>query len=487
MKITSKFSARRLIALAALAALQQAGAQSITQLTHQPPTGLGMPFLLTDGRVLIQAGNDVDWYTLTPDNTGSYINGTWTKVASFPSAWNYAPDAPASQILADGRVIVQGGEYNFGSFLLTPKGAVYDPVKDKWTKLPPPPGWQQIGDSPSAVLPDGRYIVGRKLDEQMAALDPATMTWTLLGTAGKSDFNSEEGWTLMPDGSILTADVLNAPNSERYLPDQGAWISDGSTIVDLHSPTQIQGCLPYPGGCYYPPGEIGPQILRPDGTVVVFGSTNGDHPAHTSVYHPGALPTDPGTWVVGPDFPGTDNAGDSPAVLLPNGNALVLGVNGRLYEFDGSALKPTLAAPFSLLVTLPTGEVLTIGSRISVYKSTGKPQAGWAPTISKVKSKLTRGKTYTIAGTQFNGLSQAAAFGDEYELNTNFPLVRITNTGTGHVIYARTHDHSTMGVATGSTPVSTFFDVPAAAEKGASTIEVVANGIASKAENVTIK
>ena len=52
--------------------------------------------------------------------------------------------------------------------------------------------------------------------------------------------------------------------------------------------------------------------------------------------------------------------------------------------------------------------------------------------------------------------------------------------------YARTHDHSTMGVATGTAPVSTNFDVPAGMETGASKLEVVANGIPSKAVSVTV-
>ena len=39
----------------------------------------------------------------------------------------------------------------------------------------------------------------------------------------------------------------------------------------------------------------------------------------------------------------------------------------------------------------------------------------------------------------------------------------------------------------GTANVSTMFDVPAAAETGASTIEVVANGIASKPKPVTIQ
>jgi hypothetical protein len=59
--------------------------------------------------------------------------------------------------------------------------------------------------------------------------------------------------------------------------------------------------------------------------------------------------------------------------------------------------------------------------------------------------------------------------------------VRITNQVGGHVFYARTHNHSTMGVATGSAIVSTNFDVPARAETGTSSLEIVANGIPSAA------
>jgi hypothetical protein len=99
---------------------------------------------------------------------------------------------------------------------------------------------------------------------------------------------------------------------------------------------------------------------------------------------------------------------------------------------------------------------------------------------------IAAGSTYAISGTQFNGLSQAQAFGDEIQAPTNYPLVRIVNAASGHVFYARTHGHSTMGVATGSAIVSTHFDVPANAETGASTLSVVANGIASAPVNVTV-
>jgi len=97
-----------------------------------------------------------------------------------------------------------------------------------------------------------------------------------------------------------------------------------------------------------------------------------------------------------------------------------------------------------------------------------------------------RGSTYQLSGTQFNGLSQAAAYGDEFHTATNYPLVRIANNASGHVLYARTHDHSTMGVATGSKIVSTNFDVPATMETGASSLVVVANGIPSPPVSVTV-
>ena len=110
----------------------------------------------------------------------------------------------------------------------------------------------------------------------------------------------------------------------------------------------------------------------------------------------------------------------------------------------------------------------------------------WAPKIKTFPATVVRGSTYQLTGRQFNGLSQAAAFGDESETATNYPIVRITNRSTHHVFYARTHDHSTMGVATGNLVVATSMDIPVAAETGASTLEVIANGIPSKAVTITV-
>lgn len=464
---------------------------SVQLLMHQPPESVGLPLLLTDGSVMVQAQTDDDfsytrWYKLRPDASGSYVNGNWSAIAAIPADFDYSPYAFASAVLADGRVLILGGEYNFNQFELSNKGAIYDPVLNQWQKLTAPSGWDYIGDSQSVVMPDGRFMIGRKLDQQIAILDPATLEWTALASTNKSDFNSEEGWTLMPDGTVFTADVKNASNSERYVLALQQWFSNGSTIVDLHSPSPFGG-IHYGGGTYFPPGEIGPSILRPDGTVFVAGSaTSGS--SHSAIYHPGAGPTDPGSWTVGPDFP-NDDAGDTSAVLLPNGHVLNMGTSGRLYEFDGEKLLPgpVLANGANhVTMMLPNGETLITGNIVQVYRSATAANPAWAPVIGEVPTVLTRGNSYTVSGTQFNGMSQAAAFGDELETATNYPLLRITNKASGHVFYARTHEHSSMGVATGSVPVFTHFDLPLAAETGPATLQVSANGISSAGVDITV-
>jgi hypothetical protein len=462
-----------------------ATAQKLVQLKNQPPDGALITFQMTDGTVLAQSGAENTWYKLTPDNTGSYINGTWSQAATLPPG--YQPLYFASGVLADGRLVITGGEYNQNNFAFSNLGAVYDPVNDDWTVLKAPKGWKNIGDSPSVVLPDGRFMVGDKFFNKVAALDPKTLKWTELESKGKNEkWFAEEGWTLMPTGDVLTWDVKDNPLSEMYHTTSGKWANLGSTGQNLQGPCLVCDCIEVPpkNFCYYSPGETGPGILRPDGTVFATGAMHeGESAAHTAIYTPGS------GWSAGPDWPDGDQASDSAAALLPDGNVLALGSSDDLYEFDGTNFTRSnvgqVNATYSSLMVLPTGEVLIAG--YTVYQPSGTYQAAWQPTISSSPSTVTRGSTYKISGTQFNGLSQAAAFGDEVETATNYPLVRITNNSTSHVFYARTHDHSTMGVATGSTKVFTYFDVPSGIETGASTLEVVANGIPSVPAAVTVQ
>ena len=457
-----------------------AAAQSMVRLKHAPPDGANAGFLLTDGTLLFQGGQYSDWWRLTPDINGSYENGTWSKAASFPSG--YAPLYFASAVLPDGRVIVAGGEYNNSQFAFSNQCEIYDPVADTWTQLAPPAGWNFIGDSPSIVLSTGQFLVGSKFDKRLAALDAKTLTWTALAYTGKKDINAEEGWTLLPNGTFLTYDVTKAPNSEIYNPASMRWKTAGPTAKLLKGPPYVK-IVHYGNGLIYkPPGEVGPGILRPDGSLFAAGDTpKGANAANTAIYQPN------GTWTAGPTFPQGVSAGDTAAALLPTGNVLIEGSDTVLYEFDGAKLKasPFTGTTYGTLFILPTGQSIVSGA--ALYTGAGTVNPAWAPTITAAPSTVTRGSTYAISGTQFNGLSQAASFGDEVQTATNYPIARITNTATGHVFYARTHDHSTMAVATGTAIVSTNIDISTKTEAGASTLTIIANGIPSAPAAITVQ
>ena len=58
--------------------------QTWTLLKHKPTFSPGCELLMTDGTVFVQDADNSNWWKLTPDGTGSYINGTWTQLASTP-------------------------------------------------------------------------------------------------------------------------------------------------------------------------------------------------------------------------------------------------------------------------------------------------------------------------------------------------------------------------------------------------------------------
>ena len=82
-----------------------------------------------------------------------------------------------------------------------------------------------------------------------------------------------------------------------------------------------------------------------------------------------------------------------------------------------------------------------------------------------------------LTGTLFNGLCQGAAYGDDEQEDSNYPLVRFTD-ASGNVRYGRTHNWSSTAVMTGNMIVSTDCTIPAGASRQ-DDIQVVANGIAS--------
>ena len=471
--------------------------------------GAGNPLLLTDGSVLVQDAGFDDWWRLVPDQNGSYANGTWVAAGNLPPSQQFAgqPYRPlyhSSAVLADGRVIIEGGEYQCpNTTTCNPEwqhdGAIYDPIANAWTSVAPPPFFtgfgpfpQTIGDAQGIVLADGTYMQANCCTTQSALLDARTLTWTPTG-AGKFDLNDEEGWTLLPSGEVLAVDAYvfsydaTGMGSEIYNPRTGAWTSAGSTKVQLWDSAATCGGEPVATQ------ELGPAVLRPDGTVFYTGSnTCGTAPGHNAIYN-----SKSGQWRKGPDFPGLLNIADGPAALEPNGRVLMMASPGfgappsTFLEWDGQHLTAAPGPPNASvdgsfvgnMLVLPTGQILLTDFSNDIEIYTPQPPSDSLrkkiePVVFFAPGHVSAGGSYLVFGLRFNGVSQGAAYGDDVQGATNYPIVRITNLESGHVFYARTHDHSSMAVASDEL-VWTTVEVSASQESGPSKLEVVANGIAS--------
>jgi hypothetical protein len=198
------------------------------------------------------------------------------------------------------------------------------------------------------------------------------------------------------------------------------------------------------------------------------------------------------------------DATDGPASTLPDGNVLfdasacVYNTPTHFFLYNASANSisqipdvpnaPNDTSFATRFLALPNGQALFDdgSNQMLVYTAGGTPQASWRPSISSVSStSLAPGKTYGLAGKQLAGLDQGATYGDDVQDNTNFPLVRITNSATGAVTYARTSNWSSVSIAPGARS-STQFTLPPGTPAGKSTLVVVANGIASPPTTVTV-
>jgi hypothetical protein len=462
---------------------------SWTPLKSQPDFRTSTMLLLSDGRVMVQEHASAHWHALTPDENGSYVDGTWSDLHAMKTWRQYY----ASGMLKDGRVIVAGGE-DSGEGDQTNTGEIYDPVEDKWTSLPLPP-WSMIGDAAGCILPDGRLMIGSLLYGDCLTYDPVTHAWT--SAASKASRTNEETWVLQPDDTILAVQCFSPYQSEKYRINDDVWQSEGSTAVNLVD-TEMH--------------EIGPAMLLNSGKTIYFGAAKVDGVGKTAIYTPPAAPTGVGSWKAGPDIPKISGksmvCSDCPATLMPSGKVLLTaaefvsdgwGQPIHFFEYDSEAnsIVPVSDPPnngdvlyHARLMLLPNGEVLFggAGNDLRVYRSKGGPSNAWRPTIKSLTPHVNNSGMssstdyYVLEGTQLNGRSQANMYGDDCWAATNFPLVRVKSQSTGKTHYARTYNFSTMGVSTGASVQSCRVDFSSVPYDDYDLV-VVANGIPSLSQS----
>jgi autotransporter-associated beta strand protein len=436
-----------------------------TPLAHTASVNIGPMILLSDGTVMAQeAGCSNNWYRLTPDASGSYVNGTWSQLQSMALQREYY----ASNVLPSGNVFVQGGEYSGsqGQQNFTKAGEIYNPVLNSWSPTGSFPQ-SQFGDDPSEMLPDGRVLAGFISGAETYIYNPSTNAWSFAANKLRGDRSDEETWVKLPDGSILSYDIFasNAngkSSAQRYVPSQNQWVdATGTNSFPLLSDPSND--------------EIGPAFLLPDGRAFFLGQTG-----HTAFYTPST-----NTWTAGPDIPNGAAAGDSPGAMLPNGDVLFNAQSGstrHIWEFNPTTNVYTDADPgvntfvsYPFMLVLPSGQVLLSyqSNQLQVYTPDGSPASSWRPNVTDI-ARNSNG-TVTLTGTQINGISEGASFGDDAEMSSNYPLVQVSVPFVGN-LYLRTSNWSSTGVAEGSKPESVQFQLGTGVDV---LMNVIANGIAS--------
>jgi hypothetical protein len=421
--------------------------------------------IMADGRVYVVGGEYSSAGGDTPlGEIFDPVQKVWSPINK-PSTFDYIQGDIASSGLADGRVL-------FGS-LSTPQSVVWNPAQNTWKEVGTGTKDGTTDEETWTLLPDGSVLT--------VEVTPST---------GNKTTNPSERY--VPDGK---------PDGD------GRWVPAGSTgqplVVSKIDCTYTPNSNP-PQNQSVDVSEIGPALVLPDGRLFAIGATG-----YTAIYSPNTNAWAPGPSFPG-DTSGntfTDAAGntcawtspaglqgaaDAPAMLLPGGQVLCCAGNFQpstvgnnyielddrgnvksffnfptnFYEYDPAqnALVSIPGPPgmgdnwtwTGRLLLLPNGQVLYSANNtmLAFYQPSAAEltPAVARPTITNFgsadfPSTLTIGKTFKLAGQNLNGFSQANSYGDDAQMATNFPLVRVKNSSTQAVVYLRTSNFSSLGVA----------------------------------------
>jgi hypothetical protein len=471
------------------------------------PTDTQLALLLSDGTVMVQPKGIPTsvWYRLAPDASGNYATGTWSPLASMnEQRWVYS-----SAMLQDGRVFVLGGSHSSPD-AFTNTAEIFDPTagpQGTWKyvasiptpptgiQLPPGTTASQWGEGSIEVIANGNVFASYFNGPSTYLYNPSTNTWTSGPQKLRNDPSGEEAWVKLPDNSILSYDLSGSLisgvfHAQRFFWNTGQWVDESN--VSATNPPQLLSSKTVGNG-------DDNAFELPDRRIWFIG---GD--GNSAYFTPS---TD--SWSAGPVLPSAMYNGvltqygatDNPGAMLPNGNVLVAlspvvprTSSGDTYPtsthiFEFNPLKQTFTdvtppglsnenAVFLTMLNLPTGQILLTNEfgQMQIYTPTGTPVNWWRPTISSIQTNANG--SFTLTGTELNGISEGSNAGDDWQMATNYPIVQLQDS-SGNVFYARTYNWSSTGVTPGNIPRTVNFQLPAGLPAGTYSLSVSANGISS--------
>ncbi len=369
----------------------------------------------------------------------------------------------------------------------------YTPSTGLWTSISPADGTAK-GTLPVLSDPSLGYELGpilRLLDGRMLVIGanqhtafytPSTNTWAPGpdmradltgpgGTIGNALFGADDAAAaILPNGHVyLTADAGPNPIS------LAAGTKAGSASVTLPTTAGLQS---------------------------TWSVAQADH-RHTTIPRGAVIySVDSPTSITLGTFDSSGNLVTLNALQTQENLGLVLGgvfsSPTQLFDFNPSAGTMTpIAAPagslfasepafLSRMLVLPTGQLLLSDSSNQLYVYTPSESAPeWLrPAIFDVD--YTGDGVFKLTGTRLNGQSAGASYGDDDQMDENYPIVRLENPVTGNVYYCRTTNWNSVRVG-GNRPETVDFTLNPAVTPGRYELTVVGAGIASRAVGIRIR
>ena len=198
----------------------------------------GTMMLETDGTVLMEGGGVTNaWYRLTPDSSGSYVNGTWTQLASMAPA---APLLTRRPCCPTAGVMVEGGEYSGtqgrGDRLATRARSTTRSRTPGPTSRPFPE--PNFGDDRLELCRTGTSWPVTSTGRRRSFTIPRRTRGRRRGPSCGTIRVTRRPGSKLPDGSILSYDIWSASptacgHAQRYIPSTNTWVDAGIVPVAL--------------------------------------------------------------------------------------------------------------------------------------------------------------------------------------------------------------------------------------------------------------